>query len=459
MGFQPVIDSFEGEAGGYKSSNEEILACATGAELCLRIKGRNPPASHKEDCVAPENSQIVQRRPHEADARLLWLHWRDSTVIEGKDDITSLNLLKPYQSNSTDTYQVIIGRANGALERVEISKTASRVMRFATTGPLGRSTDINRSDDPLLAACVDSNLSLYRALGTSQVESRIPIVESGRQVKAWATRFLSNTRIGVGRGPTYSSICVFDVRPDGLADQPLCNFVSEKKDSVYCLSNSASRGSQDLFLAGWYSGIITMHDLRTPKSVVSTFEDTLDPESAIYSLLPFTENHFVAGSKQHSRLKVFDQRWSTRHSKWADVSYGVFLQGAGLTSSIYSLSSPSPYSPSFYVGLENRIVQMDLWSFEDPKCQPKQYLPFANSLYEPQNQVEVENSSINLGMVNREEDGRLSLFMQMPNISKPDRLDSRAPPGLDKLWISNSRQWHLPHRLSRPHNPRLRRGR
>lgn len=158
-----------------------------------------------------------------------------------------------------------------------------------------------------------------------------------------------------------------------------------------------------------------LHDLRSPEKCVAVFSDPVDTFSPIYSLASFGRERFIAGGARFALLKIFDLRMpggklyhatdldpcpspSTRcqpdyfsHAKlksgYCQYHYdarhhrpdtNVFMNDFQADhrysrrpdSPIYSLSSPSPYSPTFFVGLEERVLQIDVVSIMDRHPDP-----------------------------------------------------------------------------------------
>lgn len=147
----------------------------------------------------------------------------------------------------------------------------------------------------------------------------------------------------------------------------------------------------------------SLHDLRSSNSVSAVFKDPVDTYSAIYSLLPFGRERFVAGGALHSLIKIFDLRMpggkmyyaanleaSSEREEASHESRGwnVFMgRGGSATraksnSPVYSLSRPSPVSPSFFAGLENGVIQVDLVSIMDRYPDPiyRHYVPIKSDL-------------------------------------------------------------------------------
>lgn len=177
-----------------------------------------------------------------------------------------------------------------------------------------------------------------------------------------------------------------------------------------------------LFLTGNLDGSIRLHDMRSNSGTEQSFSDPIE-QSAVYSMLTKGREGIVAGNASHSMIKFFDLRmsggrvysyqatkpssngaaqssteddvWTTfmqrgprggvARSSTGDNGWTTFIKrvpsphaqswrrgrGGGQAhfqrahhlrpdSSIYSLSSPSQFSPSIYAGLEATICQINL---------------------------------------------------------------------------------------------------
>lgn len=131
--------------------------------------------------------------------------------------------------------------------------------------------------------------------------------------------------------------------------------------------------------------------------------------SPIYSLLPIGTERFVAGGGRHSIIKIFDLRmpgskmyhaadlepcfpernvarkqngkmkeswccyyhYDAKHNR---RGWNVFLRfqshRARRDSPVYALSRPSQGSPSFFAGIENHVIQMDMVAMLDQQPDP-----------------------------------------------------------------------------------------
>lgn len=148
--------------------------------------------------------------------------------------------------------------------------------------------------------------------------------------------------------------------------------------------------------------MIRLHDIRSPHSYETTYRDTAD-DHLIYCLQQFGHDHFLAGSGGDALVKIFDLRMDKTYSYLeartqdtntqtsnptkADRSLGprkdfsLFLsaQSSSLLTRnvprrrragayrgpIYSMSAPSPSSPTVYTGVVDGVVQLDFASTDD----------------------------------------------------------------------------------------------
>src|SRR6202000_3227130 len=138
----------------------------------------------------------------------------------------------------------------------------------------------------------------------------------------------------------------------------------------------------NLFLSGWTDSIARLYYIRIPRRSVAEYVDTFD-DGQILSLLTIGHERFLAGSSDNGCLKTFDLRipgaraysyLDTRptHSTnapgnaslqkdvnifltpkvdyherlWDPIARRPSDRAQGYRGSVYSLSSPSPSSPT-----------------------------------------------------------------------------------------------------------------
>ena len=425
MGYQPAIACLNrGDAGS-------TLAWGAGAELIIR-------------------STDSETEPGEGKGSLQWIFWKDPTTTDGKHDITSVNLLGSQQLPPDVQHNVFIGRAGGRLERVRVVNGDVEVQRYNLDERSIRSAHTNSDPQPLLVVGLDNAVALYdtrESIESQNPISEMQIAEEGQGVSTWTVRFIGNRRVGVGRGPSNSVLRVFQIQPHG-AIAPLQEFISARKDSLYCIEPLvAPRGASELLLAGWYSGSVTLHDLRIRSSIVLSYEDPIDPSSPIYSLCSFANDRFVAGGGRHSCIKIFDLRMSGSYPYAAGEiegqkaqtnqdlgypsfeDYSVFLRRPGrrnLTSPVYSLAKASEYSSNFYAGLENHVMQLDLYSMSETNARPDPRLSLANRLDEPRTGPKVADEAGRLAIVGHTRSGAPPFWTQRLNNAKNPEFAARG---------------------------------
>ena len=403
FGFMPVIDSFEAASAG-QTVEREVLAWGAGGRIVSRItEGKAikwSSFSFPED-DRPENDILDLRllRPHQnrnnhgesmfirrANRELALLYW-----TPGKNDWVIVA-----------TYLV---PAETAIDCVDLSEDA----------------------DPLLAVCNSGSIHLF-PLHTSKAKNRAESVlllagtATTKQRKRCA-KFLTNSRIAVApqylEGRLPAPIEIFDISPPETPtthihalqllepNVPSTAHVSGRigANVLAKIDNRNAANSSELLLSGWSDGVIRIYDLQTGHNPIREFSDPVD-DGQIFSILPIGGERFLAGSHQNGCLKTFDMRLdgrvydyrNTLLSSQRPVSSGrpktgqrserdinIFLavttqygapasrplhlqRGARSSTyrgSLYSLSSPSPSSPTVYVGIENHVIQLDFISFDD----------------------------------------------------------------------------------------------
>ncbi|KAI9814653.1 MAG: hypothetical protein M1827_003209 [Pycnora praestabilis] len=456
MGYQPVIDSYEEWIGNKWSAKQEILAWGAGAELVIRVKTIGEPAEKSWEAAEREDSRADHFNEHHH--KIVWISYQDSYHVEGRDDVTSVNILRPGQkrakNSSSSPEEMVVGRASGELSLMEVSANHSSGFvstSYETEGRPIRSAAVNSSPSPLLAACLfDTAIALYSINHNSQRHTNpcaeIAAIPNGKPGRTWSTQFLAPDRLAVGLGPSTDPIHVYQTSPDGMSRHPIRKFstssanltmsgVEERIDtgeappngtsSVYPIatippsSQAGGGGVGDVFLGGWFDGVVRMHDMRSPSCSVQTYHDPIDNFSAIYSLATIGRERFIAGGARHAIMKVFDLRMaggkayyytdldacnsitSSRNpptpapkekgkglccnwhweNKFDQRNWNIFLNPRGPAlyrlgsrrsseSPIYSLSSPSSSSPSLFAGIENNVVQFDIVGIMDKHPDP-----------------------------------------------------------------------------------------
>ena len=260
MGYQPVIDSYESWAGNDWTSRREVLAWGAGSELFLRCKK-----------TGKETGSDEYR------CRTTWSVVKDPIYQDGRNDITTVNLLRPTQKPADSSEYVVIGRASGELDLISVGIKSSGSWRpktrFLTQGRHVRSASINATATPLLAACLgDHTIALYLVNSTCNNRTdpigEIEVASPMTSCRIWSSAVLQRDRLAVGLGPSNEPIQIFEVRPDGISNKPVRKFplnegysiANGELRTVYPLvglprSSSAGGADGDLFLSGGVDGI------------------------------------------------------------------------------------------------------------------------------------------------------------------------------------------------------------
>lgn len=440
MGYQPVIDSYEESTGSTWDARKQVLAWSAGSELVLRVKEMGGKS------LAPERRGTYSYSDHYGH-RTRWFTYKPPKAMEGRDDITCMKLLSgPYRSGNPSgsaTEHVILGTASGNLHlsHLELDRASSNTLGsvFETDGRLVRSTDLSPNDQQVLAACLaDTSIVLYRVPEylysapedherISPICERSVLLEGGKSHRIWSTKFLSDSLLALGLGPSSKPIHVYQVTNEGLSKGPVRKLsmdgtawacddrveatpTKEKTTSVYPViplpwSSIAGHTPGEVFLSGCYDGIIRVHDMRSRSAFESSYFDPTN-DGAIYSLQTLGRERLAAGSSRHSMIKFFDLRVTGgRVYQYTDLrpntahphtlaaadpqadrrGWNLFLnprntiQQTGrwqrastraTESPVYSLSSPSPTSPALFAGVENNIVELDFVSMLDKHPDP-----------------------------------------------------------------------------------------
>jgi len=290
MGYQPVIDSYEDWIADDWSSRHEVLAWGAGAELVVRLKTMGHTAEHMWQDVRndADRSENFDQHHH----LIEWMAYREDGHVEGRDDITSVNILRPGQTmeqlHSRTQEEVVVGRASGGLALVTLSASQKRsciTQNYITDGHPVRSASVNVSEDTLVAACLsDTALALY-PLKSADTDvspvSEVAVIPSEKPGRTWSTRFLTHDRLAVGLGPSTEPIHVYSICPAGISSEPLRKFGTAGADvkmfgddrvdttgcatsgtsSVYPIvpiaaSSQAGGREGEIFLSGWYDGVV-----------------------------------------------------------------------------------------------------------------------------------------------------------------------------------------------------------
>lgn len=333
MGYRPSIDSYEQQEGNWVD-RREVLAWAAGTEIVLRVKETGPKSSDLQN--RSDDSSELNAYNHSS----AWYTYSIPRSIEGRDDISSLKIIRPEQKHDNSEH-IVFGTASGNISVLEVDFKARTTQRrqYATNEDAVHSLSVSPGKEPLLAAHLgNSNLALYSlALDASADEKSIePTNDTQNPVsiteadKIWSCNFLSGDMVALGLGSTHEPIQIYGVTPAGFSNYPLRKFgfgADERsglslsaypRTSVYPIvalptASRAGSGEGMLFLSGAYDGLIRLHDMRSPNNFEAVFVDVTN-DSPLYSLITHGQERIIAGTSMHSMIKVFDLRMSGSHA-------------------------------------------------------------------------------------------------------------------------------------------------
>lgn len=344
IGFTPHMDVYELELP--KGRRREVLAYSAGAEVCVRIREWHVGRQGKE-------------KEH-----VKWQTYRPLAAYEGRDDVTTVKLLRPEVGKEREGVRMVTGTANGDLQVLTLSDDdkiegdgVDKVYLTTQGQPVRSSSLLQQDGSPeLLAAEVgDSKICLYPLDGdkskvapSSKIDIKAAALGNGdvlsKAYRPWSTNFLSSQHLAVGLGPSEEPIHVYTLTESGISNENVRKFclsidsdLEDRSDeiapggiatkplsSVYPITplpaSSAATSNRDsqVFLSGAYDGIVRLHDLRSPRDVQGTYVDPTD-DSAIYSLLARGRETLLVGSNRHNLVKVFDLRLGSKCYSYLDA--------------------------------------------------------------------------------------------------------------------------------------------
>lgn len=408
--YVPIIDSYETSGSDHGQGPKEVLAWGAAGRLRMRTTQSKvvkwSSFRVQDDAIAfTDILDLRLLRPHQNRNA----HGESIVIRRANGNIALLNAMP--EKDSFATASTYICKRDTGIECMAVSDAAEPIIivcesKSIQLSPVHSDKQENRMD---------------KAIPLTETSTM-------KQRKRCA-QFMTDTRIAIAtqhlEGLEQAPVEVFDVSPEGLMSQPLVrlqDFVTEtsslrgrKGANVLARVDPASAGGSDsgnLLLSGWSDGIVRLYDLRCGSEPVRNYTDAVD-DGQIFSILPIGQERFLAGSHQNACLKIFDMRMNARvydyrhlgptlrrNEQQFETSSGrrrgpvgpcgrdinVFLaltvhrvsqpwqplpgrhNNARLPryrGSIYSLSSPSPSSPTVYAGIENHVIQLDFVSTDD----------------------------------------------------------------------------------------------
>ncbi|CAG8106348.1 unnamed protein product [Penicillium olsonii] len=398
LGYRPAIDSYEIWNGKCWADRKEVLAWGAANQLVMRIKQTGA-------------------RPQEQ-----WLQFNDIDHISSYDDVCSLHLLSADPKYQTDNKEhLIFGRIRGDIAHLAVcpsNGTYEYHRRFLTYGLRLDKTEMSNDTDRILAAHFENGSIAFYETQTDQNEIEpFSWYRPEGATRNKYSKLLSSSLVAVCTGEKHNTLSISKVTPDGVSPYRAIGAEDlegestslKSKVNIGCiepLNNHVVSGSPgEVFLTAWDDYIVRLHDLRSPKPYEVAYKDISDL-NPIYSLHAFGHNHFLAGAGGEAIVKIFDLRMcntynyldaqtpvSRRQSldvpknpmdraktKRPQNGFSIFLsnqpplpfgrapnrrQRISYRGPIYTMSSPSPSSPTVYTGIVDSVVRLDFASTDD----------------------------------------------------------------------------------------------
>ena len=402
LGYVPVIDSYEVAHGSSFETRKEVVAWAAGGKLNVR--------STTLDSVAWQ----TLRFPH------------DHVPV---NDILDLRLLRPHQCDNVQGERMIFRRATGEVSAIKTQHESNKyeyTANFSMNSEQSLCMEVSPARDPILALCDPHSIRLYPvhdAYGRVEAAEVFHLEKvQDVAVRQRCARFLTDSKIALApqylQGKQPAPIKLYDINETRAPNTDLPPIASLLPEDV---SNNSRHGvnvlapldkvcgnAGQLFLSGWSDGVVRLHDTRTRRGSEMSYANKVD-DGQILSLLPIGHQSFLAGSHQNGCLKTFDMRmpaekaysylnarrkshtsglagkkdsgvnqyqrdanfflaWPVPHRQngWKPLlSHKHSHRLDRYRSSVYSLSAPSPSSPTIYAGIEDHVIQLDLVASDD----------------------------------------------------------------------------------------------
>ncbi|KAI7050457.1 hypothetical protein KC352_g45761, partial [Hortaea werneckii] len=170
-----------------------------------------------------------------------WTTYRPLSAYEGRDDVTTLHLLRPKAQQDSEVQRLVSGTANGDLWILSIPEDDSEdipTSYLVTNGQPVRSSSLlhrpSLDQDLLVGNMGDSRVSLYpidpsagKIAPSDSLDIRPPQTNGGHtknQQRVWSSEFLSPNRIATGIGPSSEPLHIYEILPTGFSKEPVRKF-------------------------------------------------------------------------------------------------------------------------------------------------------------------------------------------------------------------------------------------
>ena len=406
LGYRPAIDSYEIWNGLSWADRKEVLAWGAANQLVMRIKQTG--VRSQEKWIQFNDVDHISSYDDICSLHLL-------------------SSLERYQQDA-DIEHLIFGRIRGDIAHLAIctsEATYEYKQKFLTYGLGLDKTDLSNDTDRTLAAHFENgSIAFYHTANEKEEIEPFTWLRPEGFSRNTYSKLLSSSLVAVGTGEAKSALSISKITPDGVSPYRTIGADSLDTDStslkskvnigsIEPLNKHVLSGSPgEVFLTAWGDCTVRLHDLRSPAPYEVAYKDVSDL-NPIYSIHAFGHNHFLAGAGGAAIVKIFDLRMCNTYnyldaqvpvsrSQSTDVTrknntsttpntqtrksprkgFSMFLsrqppppfpqqvptrnrQRGPYRGPIYTMSTPSPSSPTVYTGIVDGIVRLDFASTDD----------------------------------------------------------------------------------------------
>ncbi|KAI1078896.1 hypothetical protein F5B20DRAFT_197331 [Whalleya microplaca] len=340
----------------YGSFREELVIWGRGEDIVARVRQKRGTESESEIWHSHKGSQVGHR--------------------PGKDDTTSISILRDSARNQGDSPEVLVGRTNGDLRLLstDASQFGRTLLHFRPSSTAEhtidqtaiQSFDTNHNDSSIATGTKDN--ILFYALDGHQRETLngtsngLPVVEEAPCIEPTdaiglkqaasiqfefirSVKFVNQDTLAIGLNKAFNPLQYLRLTPTGVKVSTVAkvaeNYIpgDSHPRTVRALLpvdlSSVAHGGGNTLLSSWDDGTIRLQDLRTPSAYDRIYQDNFDVATPINALLSYGLERFVAGGAYNQLLKIFDFRWPKGYYHTESLACGN------------DRPSPTPKPPTF----------------------------------------------------------------------------------------------------------------
>ncbi|KAH9885542.1 hypothetical protein F4778DRAFT_506860 [Xylariomycetidae sp. FL2044] len=266
----------------------------------------------------------------------------------GKDDTTSVSILKSSLADDSTSPQALVGRAGGDLRLLSLdgSGFGRTITHFRPENAADQNSiqacDVH-DESHMISAGSRENVLLYSTDGGHDAKSDEPTTDNSELENSLVTKptnviklneaqgcapfefirsvkFMDQQTIVVAMNKSSVPVQCLTLSPTGLEISSTAklrdglNLDHSIPRTVRALmpvnTNSVTGRGGNSLMSSWDDGTIRLQDLRTPSPFDRIYQDNFEISTPINALLSYGLERFIAGSAHSNVLKIFDFRWS-----------------------------------------------------------------------------------------------------------------------------------------------------